>query len=193
MENKIKMIVLEGHDMTGKDTLLNMLKSNERFIVFQGPTYEEQGVDKKDKEAYKQFLMRWIRHSLDEIYTLVRDNKDKIVVLSRLWLSDNVFSDLYNRDHVVEKYFLNEIKTNFDVYNFVILWKDYQEYVDRMIIIHQPIEFDEYEFNKITNKFNEYISFDKNFLYDYICRIFNDTSKEYIYHYFINYISLLWK
>lgn len=156
MEKKPILIVLEGQDQIGKDTLLDVLKNDDKFIIYETPTYEEQGVDKKDKEAYKKFLMSFIRKQLDDIYSLIRIDKEKIVVISRLWISDNVFSDLYNREHVVEKYFLREVMTNFDVYNYCMLWNSYGDYCSRMSKISYDIEFCEDEFNLIKNKFEEY-------------------------------------
>lgn len=157
MEKKPILIVLEGQDQIGKDTLLDMLKDDDKFIIYETPTYEEQGVDKKDKEAYKRFLMSFIRKQLDDIYSLIRNDKEKIVVISRLWISDNVFSDLYNREHVVEKYFLREVMTNFDVHNYCMLWDGYEDYCSRMDKINHDIEFTKDEFNLIKNKFEEYL------------------------------------
>lgn len=194
MDNKIKLIVLEGHDRTGKDTLLNDLKNDNRFIVYKQPETEDQPVDYKNPEEFKKFMIKWIRKVLDDLYSITRSNKDKIVVMSRLWITDNVFADIYNRGHVVEKYFLNEIKTNFNVHNFCMLWKDYQKYVDRMNFIRQPIEFNEKEFDKITERFQYYLTGTYlNDESDYIYYILNDTTKEDIYNKFINYIESLWK
>lgn len=156
MEKKIKLICIEGHDRTGKETLMNMLDFND-FLIYKQKSSEEEGVDYKDPEKYEEFVRNHVRKVLDDLYTMSKLNgTDRPIVLTRLWLSDNVFADLFGRNHVVEKYFLREIEANFDVTNYIMLWRNYEEYETRVKMINDTLDFTQKEFDDIVSNFNQY-------------------------------------
>lgn len=156
MEKKINIICLEGHDRTGKETIMNMLDFND-FLIYRQKSSEEEGVDYKNPEKYEEFVRNHVRKVLDDLYTMSKLNgTDRPIVLTRLWLSDNVFADLFGRNHVVEKYFLREIEANFDVTNYIMLWRNYEEYVTRMKMIGGTVDFTSKEFDDIISNFYEY-------------------------------------
>lgn len=180
MEKKIKLVVLEGHDRTGKDTLMNMLDFND-FLVYKQPETEAQDTDYKNPEKFEAFMVKWIRKVLDDLYTMSKLNgTDRPIVMSRLWLTDNVFADLYNRNHVVEKYFMREIESNFDVVNYIMLWRNYEEYKARVEIINGSLDFTPQELDDITSNFNQYKK-----SADYVRLIDASDTKEDIYDDFI--------
>lgn len=160
MDKKIKMIVLEGFDRTGKDTLMNMIevddKLNNQFVCYHQPPIENEHVDYKNPEVFKEFMLKHTRKLLDDLYDLSKFNEGKTLVVSRMWMTDDVFSDLYHREHVFRKYFLKELQTNFDVSNYVLLFENYDEYVNRCNIINEEPTFTEEEFNIIVDKFTKY-------------------------------------
>lgn len=151
---KIKLWVLDGHDCTGKDEIMNHL-SFDNYLVYKQPTMEDQNVDYKDKEAFKNFMLRHIRKVLDDLYTMSKLNgTDRPIVMSRLLVCDNVFSDLYDREHIVEKYFGKEIETNFDVTNYIMLFAEYSEYCKRVRMVEGTIDFTPEEFDNIVSLYN---------------------------------------
>ncbi len=181
MENKIKLIVLEGHDRTGKDTLLDMLDFND-FLVYKQKSSEEEGVDYKNPKVYEEWMKKNIRKVLNDLYVMNELNgTDRPIVMTRLLLTDNVFADLYNREHIVEKWFKEEIDNNFDCINYIMLWRNYDEYKFRMRKIGKTIDFNKEEFEEITKKFVTYK--DKS---DLICEIDDDNTKDEIYWNFYN-------
>lgn len=176
MEKKIKLIVLEGHDRTGKETIMDMVDFND-FLVYKQKSSEEEGVDYKDPEKYEEFVRNHVRKVLDDLYTMSKLNgTDRPIVLSRLWLSDNVFADLYGRNHVVEKYFMREIEANFDVVNYIMLWRNYEEYKTRVQMINGSLDFPPQEFDDIVSNFNQYKTYK-----DYIRLIDATDTKEDVY------------
>lgn len=159
-DKKIKMIVLEGFDRTGKDTLMNMIEVddelNKQFVCYHQPSIENEHVDYKDPEAFKEFMLKHTRELLNELYSLAKTNGGKTIVVSRMWLTDDVFSDLYNREHVFRKYFLKELQTNFHVYNYILLFKSYDEYVKRCEMIGENPAFTQEEFDRIIHLFSTF-------------------------------------
>ena len=181
MSNKIRLIVMEGHDRTGKDTLMSMLKF-EDFLVYKQPETEAQDTDYKNPEKFEAFMVKWIRKVLDDLYTMTKLNgTDRPIVMSRLWLTDNVFADIYGREHVVEKYFLREIEANFDVTNYILLWREYDEYVKRMKKIGGTVDFTPQEFDDIVSGFSQYKKAD-----DEVVLVDCDDTKETIYNDFMS-------
>lgn len=180
MSSKIRLIVLEGHDRCGKDSLMDMLDFND-FLIYKQPETEAQDTDYKNPEKFEKFMIKWIRKVLDDLYTMSKLNgTDRPIVMSRLWLTDNVFADLYNRNHVVEKFFIREIEANFDVTNYIMLWRNYEEYVDRMKAIGCTIDFTQQEFEDIVSNFNQYKKSS-----DYVRLVDNTDTREDIYDDFI--------
>lgn len=178
--SKINIIVMEGHDRTGKDTLMDMLDFND-FLVYKQPETEAQDTDYKNPEKFEAFMVTWIRKVLDDLYTMSKLNgTDRPIVMSRLWLTDNVFADLYNRNHVVEKYFMREIEANFDVVNYIMLWRNYEEYKSRVKMINGSLDFTPQELDDITSNFNQYKK-----SADYVRLIDATDTKEDIYDDFI--------
>lgn len=176
MEKKINIICLEGHDRTGKETIMNMLDFND-FLIYRQKSSEEEGVDYKNPEKYEEFVRNHVRKVLDDLYTMSKLNgTDRPIVLTRLWLSDNVFADLFGRNHVVEKYFLREIEANFDVTNYIMLWRNYEEYVTRVKMIGGTVDFTSKEFDDTVSNFNQYKTYK-----DYVRLIDATDTKEDVY------------
>lgn len=155
-QSKIRIIALDGHDRSGKDEIMNKLDFND-FLVYKQPETEAQDTDYKNPEKFKQFMLKYIRKVLDDLYTMSTLNgTDRPIVMSRLLLCDNVFSDIYGREHVVEKYFGNEINTNFNITNYIMLFKDYEEYRKRIEIINGTLDFNKDELDNITKLYYHY-------------------------------------
>lgn len=149
--NKIKLIVIEGHDRTGKGELMRSLKNDDRFFIYEQPETEEQDTDYKDPSKFEPFMIKWIRKVLDDLYTIHREDPDKIIIMTRLIFTDDVFSKIYNRKPIVRNYYAREIATNFDIYTIFMYWFTYQDYINRMKKIGEHVEFDKSELSDIYN------------------------------------------
>ena len=101
-------------------------------------------------------------------------------MLSRLWISDNVYSDLFGRNHIVEKYFKDKFKDTFNVKTFVLLWQDFDNYIKRLNFINEEVEYEVVEFNKTIDLYKKYV--EEN---DKILVIENCTSTDNILNNFV--------
>ena len=153
--DKIRLICLEGHDRSGKGTLLENLKAD--FLVYNPVSVEKEKVDYKDPKKFEEWIRKTIRKVLDDLYTMSKLNgTDRPIVMDRLILTDNVFADLFGREHIVEKYFGKEIETNFNLTNYIMLWRNSKEYVDRVKLLGENQDFTEKEIENIASLFNHY-------------------------------------
>lgn len=154
--NKIRLIVIEGHDRCGKDTILDSLDFKE-FLVYRPLSADKEHVDYKNPEVFEKWLREHIRKVLDDLYTMSKMNStDRPIVLTRLVLTDNVFADLFNRNHVLEKYFNKEIESNFNVTNYIMLWRNYDEYLKRLEMIEEKPDFTKEDLDKTRELFFKY-------------------------------------
>lgn len=178
MNDKPYLIVIEGQDRTGKDTLINNLVDKYNLYVYKQKPHEKTGVDYRNKEQYE----KWVYNHIDTIYNdLIEISKnEKIILLSRLWISDNVYSDLFGRNHIVEKYFKDKFKDTFNVKTFVLLWQDFDNYIKRLNFINEEVEYEVVEFNKTIDLYKKYV--EEN---DKILVIENCTSTDNILNNFV--------
>ena len=155
---KIRIIVLEGCDRTGKGTLLENLKNRfDDFLVYNPVSAEKERVDYKDPQKFEEWIRKTIRKVRDDLYTMSKLNgTDRPIVMDRLLLTDNVFADLFDRNHVVERYFGREIEANFNLTNYIMLWRNPEEYKDRVNLLGENQDFTEKEIDDIVSLFNHY-------------------------------------
>lgn len=154
--NKIRLIVIEGNDRCGKDTILDSLEFKD-FLVYRPISVEKEHIDYKNPEVFEKWLREYIRKVLDDLYTMSKLNgTDRPIVMTRLILTDNVFADLFGRNHVLEKYFSKEIESNFNVTNYIMLWRNYDEYINRLEMIKETPDFTKDELDKTREMFLKY-------------------------------------
>lgn len=183
--NKIKVICLEGHDRTGKGTLLKNLNSID-FLVYNPISGENERPDYKDPKKFEEWIRKTIRKVLDDLYTIAEFNgTDKLIMMDRLLLTDNVFADIFGRKHIVEKYFAKEIETNFDLTNYIMLWRNPKEYIKRVKLLGENQDFTEKEIDDIASLFNHYKKKD-----DIVRLIDNDDTPEDIFNDFCSTFGL---
>lgn len=186
MNNKPFLIIIEGQDRTGKDTLINNLVNKYNLYVYKQNPHEKTGVDYRNKEQYE----KWVYNHIDTIYNnlLEISKTENIILLSRLWISDNVYSDLFGRNHIVEKYFKDKFKDTFNIKTFVLLWEDFDNYKQRLSYINEDIEYQVDEFNKTIELYKKYAEEQ-----DKVLIIENTTSQNNILNNFIvnilNYVE----
>ena len=155
---KIRIIVLEGCDLCGKGTLLENLKNRfNDFLVYNPVSAEKEHVDYKNVQKFEEWIRKTIRKVLDDLYTMSKLNgTNRPIVMDRLLLTDNVFADLFGRQHIVERYFGREIETNFNLTNYIMLWRNPKEYKDRVNLLNENQDFTEKEIDNIVSLFNHY-------------------------------------
>ena len=205
MSEKINLIVIEGHDRTGKGELMRSLKNDDRFIIYEQPETEDQDTDYKDPSKFEPFMVKWIRKVLNDLYTIHRSNPDKIIVMTRLIYTDNVFSQIYHRKPIVKNYYEREIETNFNIYTIFMFWVDYQEYLNRMKRINGKVQFTKDELDEIlklymkeilnnaeskpissTNSMSSIFEVKDEMTPDYVLNWFYNEFDQYIDFYFKN-------
>ena len=156
-----RLIVIEGFDRCGKDTLLEDLEKNDIF-VFKN---DLEGLPKYDKEQdnFLEWLDNYIKWQIKTLNKLFEDHD--IIVMSRFLVSDEVYSELFNRKHTVIEH-IKDLRKDVMIFNYCLLFKDYQEYLDRLKIIHDnEIQYSKEDFDKINGLYekntNGYFSYRK--------------------------------
>lgn len=177
-----KLIVVEGFDRCGKDTLLDDLKNQDtNFYVYIEPLV---GLPKYDKEQgdFLVWLNQFISCQVRELNKLFKTYDT--VVMCRLIVSDEVYSTMFNREHTVEKY-LSQIECD-EICNYCMLFKDYDEYLKRLALIGDTnIQYDRTEFDRINELYINILSkFSGTIKY-----IYSDTSREDVVEHFKDYIN----
>lgn len=162
MNDKPRLIIIEGFDRTGKDTLLKKFdekhKGDQTFRAYfqfppkDIPRYREQ------PEAFRQWLIGWIGNQIDELIHYAEDGA-KTQMIVRLLLTDKVYSTLFNREEVVNR-FHEKVFEHFQVENHVFLFKDYDAYLRRLELIgDNEKEYSEEEFVKVNDLYYDTAEF----------------------------------
>ena len=145
-----RLIVIEGFDRCGKDTLMNDLYNlslPNTYIYFNNleglPKYN------KEQENFLVWLNRFVNTQINTINELF--NKYDTVIMTRLIVSDEVYSTLFNREHTTIKY-LKNLREDVELYNYCLLFESYDEYLKRLNIINESvIQYNRDDFNKIND------------------------------------------
>jgi len=179
-----RLIVIEGFDRSGKDTLMNDLVNVELSNTYIYLNNLE-GLPKYDKEQedFLSWLNKFIQIQVNKINELF-DKYDN-VIMTRFIISDEVYSTLFNREHTVIKY-LNQLRKDIEIINYCLLFNSFEDYLTRLKIIEvNEIQYNDNEFNRINDLY-------KNLVYKSIgSRIFYiryNTSKLEIFKDFIEYV-----
>lgn len=153
MQDKGRLIILEGFDRTGKDHLLNTFHqrhaNDSDYRAYFQVIPEDMPKYREEPEAFRQFLIKHIGKQVDDLVNF-KNNGIKVQMLVRLLLTDAVYSTLFSREEVVNR-FHQKVFDNFNVENNIFLFKDYNEYLKRLQIIGDTtIEYQEGEFYKVN-------------------------------------------
>lgn len=161
-----KLIIIEGFDRCGKDTLMSDLSNfNNDFYIYDN---DLTGLPKYDKEQGKflDWLNAFIDKQINDLNELFKTYDT--IVMCRLLISDEVYSTLFNREHTTIKY-MDKLQ-NVEIINYCLLFNNYDEYCKRLEKINdENIQYSYDEFNKIN-------------------QLYVDKLKEFNYKYYINYI-----
>ena len=107
----------------------------------------------------------------------------------RLVISDEVYSKLFNREHTTIKY-MNKLK-DVQIFNYCILFKNYNEYLDRLSkIMDGKIQYNQEDFDNLNNLYKEVLD-ESNYNYQ-IYYILSDTTRKDIVNNFLTFYDK-WK
>ena len=177
-----KLIVVEGFDRCGKDTLLEDIEKNDIF-VFRN---DLAGLPKYDKEQddFLKWLDSFIEFQVNHLNELFKTH-DKIV-LTRFIISDEVYSTLFNRKHTVMNY-LHKLDKQVEIHNYCLLFYSYNEYLKRLDMLGEQTQYNEKDFNEINGLYerlmNE-IGFGNK-----VKHVFASDTREDIKKDFLNYLT----
>lgn len=141
-----RLIVIEGFDRCGKDSLLEDLEKEGYCVLYN----DLEGLPKYDKE--ESDFLTWLRSYVTkqiEILNKMFDAHDTIV-MSRFIISDEVYSTLFNREHTVEK-LIGNLRKDVDIEFFCMLFMNYREYLKRLKMIGEETQYDCQDFARINN------------------------------------------
>lgn len=178
-----RLIVIEGFDRSGKDTLMKdlyQLNLPNTYIYFNNL----EGLPKYDKEqdSFLGWLNKFISTQVETINKLF-DSYDT-VIMTRFLISDEVYSKLFNREHTCIKY-MSRLRKDIEIKNYCILFNDYQEYVQRLNNINDnDIQYNEREFDKINQLYIDVIN-KLNISSYMILHILSDTKPKTILNNFL--------
>jgi len=148
---KKRLIVVEGFDRAGKDSLLDDLEKISslmpKTVVMRNNL---EGMPKYDKEQddFLSWLDKFIDAQIEEIEKLAMQNDT--IIMARFLISDEVYSTLFNRKHTVKPK-LSKLPVGMEVHNYIILFESYKEYIDRI----KMVEGNEYVAQYSEDEFNE--------------------------------------
>lgn len=171
---KHKLFIIEGFDRTGKDYTLSYIedlyKDKNLCIYKQNNTPPPY---RNCPEEFGIWLTKFLKQQAKDLVSIGNN-----ILMARLFTSEHVYSNIFRQgNNVISQELESYLTDNFDIYQYIILFKDYQNYLTRCKQLNEPeIEYSEDEFTKIcdlyTNspynkKFNTMIfrisaSFDNN-------------------------------
>ena len=182
MEMNKKLIVIEGFDRCGKDTLMSDLSNlNNDFYVYRN---DLTGLPKYDKEQedFLVWLNKFINGQVNDLNELFKTHNT--IVMCRLLISDEVYSTLFNREHTTIKY-MDKLK-DVEIIHYCLLFKDYNEYCGRLKKIGDDhIQYNYEDFNRINQLYINKLE-ESNYKY-YINYIYSYSSKRNILEDFYKY------
>lgn len=182
-KKKPKLIVLEGFDRIGKDSLLSEFKKSFRalnnkdnscYVYIQNP--KDLPNYRNEKEKFVSWLKDYLKEQAKE---LIVDSLDyQNILMTRLFVSDYVYGRLFNREPVAEiqRAYLSRY---FEFETILLLWKDYDEYLKRVKSCNEEIEYSKEEFEKIQKFYLSGLSIEQG--NHHIIYVQENQSKEEIY------------
>lgn len=179
MDTARRLICIEGFDRIGKDTLLHRVGADwyRKVIVYEQPQVEDVGVDYRDSVAFSKYLESHFSRVVADLKDLLK--KPRCIMMTRFLVSDNTYSNLFRREHILQKIVdennLLDEKVKFKV--FLLLWKNYDEYLKRVHSTNGRVEYVEEEFQKIQNMMrNETLKFN-----GFVMDVEHSTTKDEIF------------
>lgn len=179
-----RLIVIEGFDRSGKDTLMQDLGNSDlpnTWVYFN----DLEGLPKYDKEQ-DDFLV-WLNKLIQMQVNKLNELFDKYdnVIMTRFIVSDEVYSTLFNREHTVIKY-IGQLRKDVQIINYCLLFNTWTDYLKRLELLEvYEAQYDNSNFYEINNLYkNELIKYKGSRIF----YIKYNTSKLEILEDFIEYV-----
>lgn len=142
---KPTLLIVEGPDRVSKDTILAYKYAN--FISYSAikeppPNY------RTEQSSFLKYLANLLKNQQIELINLGNENKSILMV--RLFTSEYVYSSLFNRKNIFNEFpsYINELSKVFNIEQLIILYHDYDQYLNRCKTSNSEIEYTKDEFIK---------------------------------------------
>jgi len=155
---KNDLFVIEGFDRIGKSTLLSQFAAMDQndLNVYIQPTDTGIPDDKmpsyrEDPEGFRQWLEVYLSDQVNDLLRMKDERRGTI--MARLFISDDVYSNMFNRKNVAYK-FADELTKAYNIHHIVLLWDSYDTYLSRLKKCGEDkIEYTEEEFKDIQTMY----------------------------------------
>lgn len=179
MDLRKRLICIEGFDRAGKDTLLRRAGVDwcRKVILYEQPEVEAVGVDYRDSEGFSKYLKKHFAVVVRDLNDLL--SKPRCIMMTRFLVSDNTYSEMFGREHLLEQAVKEGdlLKPDVELKVFLLLWKSYDEYLKRVEASRSRIEYTEEEFEQVQKLMEK----EARKLHGKILKISHDTSKDEIF------------
>lgn len=151
MDLRKTLICIEGFDRAGKDTLLKRsgIDWARKVILYEQPAVEAVGVSYRDSEGFSKYLKKHFARVVNDLNDLL--SKPRCIMMTRFLVSDNTYSKMFGREKLLEQAVAegNLLKDDVELKTFLLVWKNYKEYLKRVEASNSEIEYTEEEFKKV--------------------------------------------
>lgn len=147
---KHKLFIIEGFDRIGKSTTLKALSRRlpQAYVYVQatdnGTPEESMPSYREDVAGFTKWLDSYLSRQVDDLLAILKEH-DSDIIMARLFISDFVYSSMFDRPEVA-KHYHKAIQEAFDIVHIVLTWKDYEEYKKRCKACGEEVEYTEDEF-----------------------------------------------
>lgn len=187
MDLRKRLICIEGFDRAGKDTLLKRAAVDweKKVIVYEQPQVEDTGIDYRDSKNFSEYLKKHFAQVVRDLNDLL--SKPRCIMMTRFLVSDNTYSKMFGRENLLENAVEEGglLKPDVELKTFLILWKDYGEYLKRVEASRSEVEYSKEEFNRVQ----DLMSKEAEKLSGKIIRITHETTKDEIFTMFGEYLG----
>ena len=187
MDLRKRLICIEGFDRAGKDTLLRRAGVDwcRKVILYEQPEVEAVGVDYRDSSEFSKYLKDHFAVVVQDLNDLL--SKPRCVMMTRFLVSDNTYSEMFGREHLLEQAVEEGdlLKPDVELKVFLLLWKNYDEYLKRVAASKSRIEYTEEEFMRVQSLMEQ----EAKKLNGKILKIVHETSKDEIFTALGNYLG----
>lgn len=154
MENNMKknLLVIEGQDRVGKDYLFEKL--NIPGVYKYKSTAKDYPSYREDPDAFRRWVAGYLIQQQNELLASLEKN----IMMVRFLYSEFVYSKLFKRRSMVVNDIYKSISKEFNIYQIIMLFKNYTEYKDRCTMLGEPLEYGVEEFYEAIHQFEFNVS-----------------------------------
>lgn len=147
-KEKCQLNIIEGFDRIGKDSFLANLSEKS---YKNGAVYIQHPVNLPSYRKEQDEFVKWLKIYLEkQANDLIKLSNYSAVTMTRLFVSDAVYGHLFDRKPIAE-HVRRRLARYFDFNSISLIWKDFQNYVQRCEFVNEDLEYSEEEFERIQN------------------------------------------